>query len=74
MMITLLANKNLMRLLMSSFILKPSKQTFCQKLINIGTMPFCSDDIDKFNDSSHGVIPIKSSSKSSNMVIYDNPL
>lgn len=53
---------------------KPSKQTFYQKFINIVTMPFHSDDLDKLDDSSHEFIPIKPSSKSSDMVIYDNPL
>ncbi|GLJ36815.1 hypothetical protein SUGI_0742680 [Cryptomeria japonica] len=56
--------------------LKPkyTKPSFYQKLINIVTMPFHCDEKDKSNDSSQGYIPISSSTKSSNMVVFNDPL
>lgn len=37
-------------------------------------MPFRGDEKDKMNDSSHGYIPINSSTKSSNIFVYNNSL
>ncbi|GLJ11025.1 hypothetical protein SUGI_0140700 [Cryptomeria japonica] len=53
---------------------KDAKPSFYQKLINLVTMPFRCDEKDKLNDSSQGYIPIISSTKSSNMVVFNNPL
>ncbi|GLJ49633.1 hypothetical protein SUGI_1053010 [Cryptomeria japonica] len=53
---------------------KDAKPSFYQKLINLVTMPFRCDEKDKLNESSQGYIPINSSTKSSNMVVFNNPL
>lgn len=53
---------------------KDAKPSFYQKLINLVTMPFRCDEKDKSNGSSQGYIPINSSTKSSNMVVFNNPL
>ena len=53
---------------------KDAKPSFYQKLINLVTMSFRCDEKDKLNDSSQGYIPINSSTKSSDMVVFNDHL